>query len=455
MIRTGEILKLHVSLHEYEPSKELSLAELLSAAGAGREELVSYFRPLVKMSLSWSPGGVRLLAEGVIGTIRLGHLRVDVRPRLAARELVTLIRYALGATVESCRRSSINDQRGGLDELLCRVLEEELRVIRQIGLSRRYVERNKALPVLRGRPDFLSSFPWNDEGMSEMHCRFHELTCDNLDNQLILAALERATLLETTLSTRHSILEHRQVWSSVASRRDVSREEFKRARERYTRLSEHYELAHKLSEYLIFGQRPGSLYETGAVTTGGLTLDMADLFELFLYRLLSEQLSPLGYRVRVQNPDKGAFLDGGGCTYRRVRPDFVVFKGEKAVAVIDAKYKDYWRADASTGMPNRRVSNEDLYQLFFYAQRLQLRFAMKHMPPAFIFAPLPAADERDGAGIVASQYSEIVWRAGSDAPSRVRLTFVPLTELLRCLLERRNQNQILSGLVEPIIRELA
>src|SRR5262249_1313254 len=158
----------------------------------------------------------------------------------------------------------------GLDELICSVFADELTALRRIGLSRQYVNRHEILPILRGRPDFIASFPWNEGGTSTIACRYHELTCDNLDNQLLLAALDRATLLETTTSTRRSLLEHRQAWTGIASSRQVSRQDFITARTRYTRLSDHYRLSHQLAELIVLSRRPSYLFTMGGVPTGGL-----------------------------------------------------------------------------------------------------------------------------------------------------------------------------------------
>jgi 5-methylcytosine-specific restriction endonuclease McrBC regulatory subunit McrC len=258
------------------------------------------------------------------------------------------------------------------------------------------------------------------------------LTCDNLDNRLVRATLEQAPMMEVTASTRRSLMEHRQLWSALAGLVPAGAQQFALARRRYTRLSEHYRLAHALGELIFLGRRPGAPFDAGAVTTGGLTLDMADLFERFVQRLLSEGLAAEGLRVRTQGADHGAILDRDGFVYRRVRPDLVVYRRNVPVAVVDAKYKDYWRASTGSQYPCDKVSNEDLYQLFFYAQRLQLRHALPAPPPAVIVAPLPAADERD-APMVGPRHTHLQWRAGAAEASQLRLLFAPMTDVLRAI----------------------
>jgi len=428
----------------------------VSAAGIPAERLAQRLKELVSLRPVLADGKIAIEAGSGVGTIQVGDLRVDVQPRLAAAEMVTLIRYAYGGDL-GWQRSEIGLDRVGLDELLCIVLADELSSLRQKGLSRQYVNQREKLEVMRGRPDFLASFPWNDKGMTNITCRYHELTCDNLDNQLVRAGLERAALMQTRIATRRRLLEHLQVWKAIAStKNNPSVSVFTVARTRYTRLSEHYRLAHHLCELVLAAQTPYSIYTSGSVVTSGLCLDMADLFELFVTRLLRELFADRGFTVAAQAPDRGAFLDAASQVYRRVRPDLVVFERAAPVAVIDAKYKDYWKADNDTGTPAKRISNEDLYQLFFYSERLRNRYGLKKAPPAFIISPLPAADERERAFVVQEQFRDVQWRAGTGvADSSIQLVLLPLTDLLRSIRRSGSPGPEAACLVQQIHPKLA
>lgn len=424
--------------------------DLRRTSGLELERLAEELQPLVTLQRSLAGDTVIGRAGLNVGTTRIGQLRVDIRPRMAAAELITLVRYALGGQIDAWQRSAIELGFYGLDELICVIFADELMQLRQKGLSRNYVNRREPLQVLRGRPDFIASFPWNDRGMTSLTCRYHELTTDNLDNQLLRAALERATLMETSVETRRRLLEHRHAWSELASLRPVGRDDFVSARSRYTRLSEHYRLAHNLAEVLLLGDRPAAAFDAGRHPTGGLRLNMAELFESFVERLLNESLCPRGFTVRSQAADGGALLDGIGVPYRRVKPDVVVFRDNVPVAVIDAKYKNYWRSDGQ--IPMDRIGNEDLYQLFFYASRLRTRYALPHLPPAFIVAPLPAEDERGRAGVIPDRFQQVTWRAGNELGGRIQLVLLPVTDLLRAMRRRREQGVVTANDLPPELR---
>ena len=425
---------LCVQLDELE-TLTVNLDDVTDATGLHVDEVVLKLAGIVEIQPVWQPGKVRFHAGQAIGTVEIGSLRVEVRPRLAACEAAAFIRYALGGKVDATLRGTFPmGPSPGLDELLCQVLADEADRIRQIGLSRLYTQQHERFDALRGRPDFLASFPWDKKRQQSVVCSYHLLTCDNLDNRLLRASLEQSSLLEVTPRTRGRLLAHRRTWSHAAAVTRPTRVDFNEARQRYTRLTEHYRLAHNVGEIIWARRRPAKLFEIGTITTSGLILSMPTLFEKFVERLVREELASHDTTVESQHSDQGAILDGCGKVYRRVRPDLVVYRRDKPIIVVDAKYKQYWPADTSSLRPKRRISNADLYQLFFYAQRLQLKYDLAKPPAAFIVSPLPAQDERNGQSEIDGRYKRVVWRAGHECAGDVRLLNLPLTDILRSMI---------------------
>jgi len=412
----------------------VDLDDVTDAAGLSVEEVASRLAGIVEVQPVWQPGKVRFHAGQSIGAVEVGALRIEVRPRLAAPEMAAFIRYALGGKVDATLRATFPTGPSlGLDELLCQVLADEADRIRQIGLSRQYMQQRECLRALRGRLDFLASFPWDNKRQQSLVCSYHLLTCDNLDNRLMRASLEQSSLLEVTPRTRGRLLAHRRIWTHAASATHPVRQDFAEARQRYTRLTENYRLAHNVGEIIVAKRRPTGLFEVGTVTTSGFMLSMPVLFEKFVERIMREELAPQDITVESQHPDQGALLDGLGKLYRRVRPDLVLYRQDKPILVVDAKYKEYWPADGPSLRPKRRISNADLYQLFFYAQRLQLRHGLSSPPAACIISPLPAADERGIQVEIEDRYRRVVWRAGHECAGDVRLLNLPLTDILRSM----------------------
>jgi 5-methylcytosine-specific restriction endonuclease McrBC regulatory subunit McrC len=310
---------------------------------------------------------------------------------------------------------------------------DEIKEIFRIGLSRRYIETEEPLKILRGRPLWETNFPWSPDYSNEIFCRHYRLTYDNLDNKLIFSGLRRALTLIRDNDVRKIALKHFKIFTSLTSgvRPEISM--FDKAKKEYNRLNEHYFIAHSLSKMFLFGMRPESLFEKGGIVVSGLVLDMAMLFEMFVEKLLSDFFVGRGFKIRSQGPDRNALLDEEGQTYASIRPDFEIYKNDRIIGVIDAKYKTYWKGLENNNKPTRKISNEDLYQLFFYQQRIQRKHNLSNAPIAIIASPLPAEDERGDSPVISERFRRIFWQAGSDKAGDVRLILIPTTQFLRLL----------------------
>ena len=397
-------------------------ADALAASGLSAEALAARLDGLVELRPGWS-GGADVRASGTVGSLSVGALRVSVQPRLAAAELATMIRYAWSRDV-SAGRAAARVDRDGLDELLGRLLADEAAALAQRGASKRYVGRQERLGVLRGRPAFSANFPFDPATATSIVCSHHVLTADNPLNRIVRAALDRTAGLDVSARTRRDLSTQRRVWQHVASASSPSLADVHTARQRSDRLTASYALALRLAELVLRGARPSGLFEAGPASAG-FRLNMAGLFESFVHLALAEWAAPIGLTVHAQDRDRSAFLNGDGHVYRQIIPDLVVSRDGVPVAVLDAKYKPYWRTRDGHGTPHRKVSNADLYQLFFYAQRLQLRHGLAEPPVAVIVAPAPA----DGAA-VAERFRRVAWHAGTDHSHAAHLTFVPLARWL-------------------------
>lgn len=432
MIKNQEIKKTIV-LRELESrrlvSSELSFLpeDKLKSASEALKDLAS---------LSPDFGGEYVIRAGTtVGVIETEGLRLEVRPRLSADEFMTFIRFSLSGKVPPKNyRARANLWRDhGFEDVLCLMLALEVKEILRIGLSRKYVEKIEPLEVIRGRPVWQNNFPWRGAESRELVCRHSRITYDNLDNQIVLAGLRMAMQLVRHKDVRKDITQTLRVFQQLATEKVIDAFHFDQVAGGYNRLNEHYEALHQITKMLLYGLRSRSVYSEGPTRVYGLALDMPFLFEKFAQRLIESVLAGSEFKLFSQTGDRGALLDSTGQTYAGVRPDYQVRKGNELVAVLDAKYKDYWPMDKTGQRPNRKVANEDLYQLFFYQQRLKQKYNLTENPPAIIISQLPDEDEREGRLTIPERYKRIIYQAGDDTSGDVTLIFLPVTRFLRLL----------------------
>lgn len=133
---------------------------------------------------------------------------------------------------------------------------------------------------------------------------------------------------------------------------------------RYTPINEGYRPLVNLSlSILSRKQRSPSIDGTG--TTHGLLLDMAEIWELYVAKLLRAGLSNLrvSHTGRTNNSDWCLLKSKSGKPLQSLRPDIIISDGiDRCLAIVDAKYKN---TRSGSGRVNG-VSREDLYQLSAY-----------------------------------------------------------------------------------------
>ena len=129
---------------------------------------------------------------------------------------------------------------------------------------------------------------------------------------------------------------------------------------RYTRLSAPYKPVMELSRTILANHKAESSNDKSVNSDVSYFIDIADLWEMYLLKLLQNNL-PSDYYVYSPNTGFGDSLLEGGM--REIRPDIIIEKNGRVLMIIDAKYKDYTQFGKSALFG---VNREDLYQMTTY-----------------------------------------------------------------------------------------
>jgi 5-methylcytosine-specific restriction enzyme subunit McrC len=313
--------------------------------------------------------GVRFSATSWVGLVRFDALEVRVIPKLAGGNvgLVRMIEVATGLRALHrlpAVRPLLTDDSGLLD-LIAILFAEATDAVLRGGLFRDYLEREEELPVLRGRILVREQVLRRFGRIDRLACRFDDLESDILENRLIAAALRTCRSRIDDAGVRRRVAALHTVFEQVCEPDPLDFDEAWSALH-YHRLNEHYRDAHALARLLLEGLGTRDLLSPGHARSFVFMIDMNQLFERFVLRVVERALEGTDWQVHYQARTPPVIWDVNlKRVYTHVVPDLTVAADghPPRLLPVDAKYKLY---------DDRPLDPTDLYQAFLYAYAYHL-----------------------------------------------------------------------------------
>ena len=277
-----------------------------------------------------------------------------IEPKIGIPQVLSLACYAIGKVKFQPEDFHYHDEYALPDALAIALTSHARRAFAR-GLLHGYRTEEEALYTVRGRIRFDEQLRRRFGVPLPVEVRYDEFTDDVLTNRLVKAAAYRLGRARLRSARARWELGWLATMLEEVSLVDFPPKDVPSIR--YDRLNEHYRGVVELSRLIL---RHGE-FETGrgAVRASGFLMDMNVVFQEFVTVALRDALgvSPYAF-LEKRIPD----LDDAG--HIHLRPDLTWWEGSSCVFVGDAKYKNI------TG--ERRVPNDDLYQLLAYVTALDL-----------------------------------------------------------------------------------
>ena len=172
-----------------------------------KENNIHDFEKSKVLRINPSINGLKIKTSSYVGSIKLGNIVLQIKPKILDLKFMNLINYAFNLDDFNLSSTSLynSNQDGFLELILIQLLYQVEKILR-FGLYRGYKELRENLKSPKGKIDFQTYIRRNFILKDSISCYHYKRVENNLLNQIILAGIHKGAFKTSNLRLRYSLM---------------------------------------------------------------------------------------------------------------------------------------------------------------------------------------------------------------------------------------------------------
>ena len=318
--------------------------------------------------------GLEISPTSYIGSVEFSEFIVRIRPKYSVEpeKINSLLDYIWNVKPQikiKFLESSVDveeEEKTLLIEVIIKSLIQQCELLLKRGLLKSYIVHEDNVPFLRGKLLMMPQIQNSMKKNIKFACQFDELEHDNLENQILLAALSASHNITNDKELKRKLRILMYQYSAFASHSPILAQDFDKIR--YNRLNQYYEHAHDLSRLILEASGFREYRKEKRIKIKPFFINMDEVFAKFVERLIRFYYSnAFNYNVKAQKTTEAwqsdRFKD------KNMRTDILVSDSNDQTKkfILDTKYKD-------------ELSSGDRYQIGFYIHEFKQKEGTALLP---------------------------------------------------------------------------
>lgn len=284
-----------------------------------------------------------------------------------------MLRYLKNSPFKSIRPAHLKTKRFPIFEIFITTFLDELDSLIKIGVKKFYTEKEENLNCVKGRIIFPVQLQKNIVHKERMYVQYDEFSSDIPQNRIIKSAIVYLLNKSKLYKNKVRLNQYIQLWDYIPESRNIEQDLQKI--NGHSRLYSHYEKALHWAEVFLKGESFTNF--RGRSVNTAILFPMEKIFEDYVAAMFAKYIST-EFKVKKQHRRNYLVDKHIENPKFRLKPDIVIEKNNKPVAILDTKWKEI---DQHKPEKNYMISQTDMYQLYAYGKKY------KDNPALFLIYP--------------------------------------------------------------------